>query len=176
MRRVLGRGDLVVAVADRLAQQEAARALRELVDEVEAIVQVGELVCVRPGAVALGDRGEVVVAQRGGAPFELVQAPGLADGGRRQPGQWPPRHGEVDVLGGEQLRPRVGAGVGGRGGLRGHAAAHNAEQLRVVFGVELGEVLQPVGARGAHRAPPRALRRVARNAGTPHASLWRVYS
>ena len=38
VRGVLGCGDLVVAVADRLAQQEAARALRELVDEVEAVV------------------------------------------------------------------------------------------------------------------------------------------
>jgi hypothetical protein len=110
---VLGCGDLVVAVADRLAKEEPARALRELVDEVEAVVQVGELVGVGPGAVALGDRVEVAVAERGGAPFQLIQAPGLADGGRRQPGQWPPRHGQVDVLGREQLRSRVGAGVRG---------------------------------------------------------------
>ncbi len=58
---VLGRSDLVVAVADRLAQQKPARTLGELIDEVEAIVQAGELVGAGPGAVGVGDRVEVVV-------------------------------------------------------------------------------------------------------------------
>jgi hypothetical protein len=96
---------VVVAVAEREAQEEAAWALGDLRDEVKAQVRGGKLVGgLGDTAARHADRLEL----RGGvwcrAALCLVEAPNLAHGDGRQPGQRAPaRRPQLDVLGSHQL-------------------------------------------------------------------------
>ena len=76
---VLGGGDLVVAVAEHQAQQEAAGALGQLAHEVQAIAQQRDLLGTRDdGAGVDGGDAELVFGDAVGLALVFVQAPRLA--------------------------------------------------------------------------------------------------
>jgi hypothetical protein len=103
-----------------------------------------------------------------------VQQPGVTHGAGRQPRQRPPaRRSEVDMLGGQELAPRVSAGVVDDLGIVAAADAHDVAQLVVVLGAHGHDLLEALGV-GWHALSSECRRRNLTGATNPGLASPRV--